>query len=1248
MELKGFNVSVILLKQNSSDGNKTDSYYDFSEYAQIGLGQTLNLDDTIDTMNIVLMGLPFRKSFEPTSLFRITISQPFIDDDNNESKFEKVYDYALQQDDVEQPDMSDNHYFTHNLTLCNPAIIAQQRTVDNISVTYKLQDVYLESQDILTIDFNSNVNPQIEDANFTDSWLPIKNRKFGEVGVDLWTTYTSYANRYRFVSPTITYPAGVLSESNPATAVYDTNLTELKSIKQNYLYGDGTPVVKDGVTYDTTDHIEFNAPLIEIEASESGLRNYAFIGYLPVDIIVYDTNLLSGNRTETWYYAYPSKYIQDFYHGSNKEIEIWNDNNVRVEKNVGHYTDSGTPYTFRYITNFNNDGSIENKEYVVVAYDEYSSEDVIVSNKVKNRTIRIDFVQDEIHQIDIRIQRHQFLPQQMGSSTPKPQVVWQNTEVFGVQQQHTDWKLEEDYSFVIELSFCYYPQDNYLANLFHQSKQIDAYYLFKKSQLAVMPRLKENGVAYYNTDLPFFVSEADKTLLERTQLIESDFNGKNLWEVFSEIGKYIHAKPRISIETDDDNVMTGRFLVSFLQYGKPDINTINATTDSIFNSRFAQEYICELDNYVENYFNLGSYVTEVLHISSDSDDSLIYNDVAKLITKYPILEVLSLEVANSSMQVRTITKYLYEYNIYKTLDYDVNKTPSKHRAIYYHLGSNIIEGMQFVTPQPTGVECAYSMKNIIAIAFGINDPSNITIGDYVFRLTYRVKDNVRVSITRPDLRKYLLNSSYDYYPIHAQFNQQQEKIVSSDNFGLNAYGKLIRTGNTTYNYYNWTNDINNVMNEGDLYNTPDGLYYVSKVSRVYYSEHIEENVELTKDFNRLSQIIGIPSEPRFYEISERNIVNRDIKFNDYILVRAGTIPQSQIDLSLINIEMCFAILDSDEIPDGVVSIFKGDKDKTYDTLSNYENYQVYLPLVSYSSKNTLTLEWDMEDNYSAGDKSTETNQTLKWGFNLYSFVNFFNGVNDSQAYRSKEPVRYVDNYGRADLMDFFFTKNYALNYSDSYNIPQTKIDDMPTIFGQTQSTRVMGGSNDEACWYLTIDGMWETGAAMLISNESGYIIAKDNRERLSFNYNTQLLLDSDRIVLGNKLWIRDLSNTNTKVVLLNKELNKFDSDLIPLENVIATTNDIVYANIVKQGNYNSVSYIYFDIINNTSFSYAELSECMSYALVRADLVNSNNYRVIIGRNVSDILDTTDKITNFVFEAYDKSSAMTNRKQLDNE
>ena len=112
-------------------------------------------------------------------------------------------------------------------------------------------------------------------------------------------------------------------------------------------------------------------------------------------------------------------------------------------------------------------------------------------------------------------------------------------------------------------------------------------------------------------------------------------------------------------------------------------------------------------------------------------------------------------------------------------------------GIYYHLGSKQIEGMQFVEPKSTGVECAYSMKRILDTVFAIGNPDNVQVNQFYFKLVYRTKDNVRVEMTRPDLRKYLLNSALDLHPIHTQFNQQQDKLVNSDLLGLNTYGKFI-------------------------------------------------------------------------------------------------------------------------------------------------------------------------------------------------------------------------------------------------------------------------------------------------------------------------------------------------------------------------------------------------------------------------------------------------------------------------
>ena len=103
MELYGLKIKLFLLRQD--DGVNPESFYDFSDNVQVGFGQTLNLDDTIDTMNLTLTNLTFSKRFEPTSMFRVVITQPFKED-GKISYYEKQYDFALQQDDVEQPNMA--------------------------------------------------------------------------------------------------------------------------------------------------------------------------------------------------------------------------------------------------------------------------------------------------------------------------------------------------------------------------------------------------------------------------------------------------------------------------------------------------------------------------------------------------------------------------------------------------------------------------------------------------------------------------------------------------------------------------------------------------------------------------------------------------------------------------------------------------------------------------------------------------------------------------------------------------------------------------------------------------------------------------------------------------------------------------------------------------------------------------------------------------------------------------------------
>ena len=123
--------------------------------------------------------------------------------------------------------------------------------------------------------------------------------------------------------------------------------------------------------------------------------------------------------------------------------------------------------------------------------------------------------------------------------------------------------------------------------------------------------------------------------------------------------------------------------------------------------------------------------------------------------------------------------------------------------------------------------------------------------------------------------------------------------------------------------------------------------------------------------------------------------------------------------------------------------------------------------------------------------------------------------------------------------------------------------------------------------------------------------------------------------------------------MLDKELSKYDSDLVNDENIINITDSISFSTLMILEEIQDPftleiisRFMYLDINNyRNDFSADEQTRCKSYAVVRANPINQTNYRVIIGRNVSDILDLTKKIINFYFTAYSTNTAKTNRSQL---
>ena len=170
-----------------------------------------------------------------------------------------------------------------------------------------------------------------------------------------------------------------------------------------------------------------------------------------------------------------------------------------------------------------------------------------------------------------------------------------------------------------------------------------------------------------------------------------------------------------------------------------------------------------------------------------------------------------------------------------------------------------------------------------------------------------------------------------------------------------------------------------------------------------------------------------------------------------------------------------------------------------------------VPLLHFPQKDGIVYEWDMEDNFKAGDA-------------LDIDINGEGNTSDD-AYYAKQSVRYCDIMGRADLFKFkLFNKKDWLPFQ-SQMLPK-------------------GG------YYQNIDG--ELDYVSFEPTESfsqvpePYLIGleKDCREALSFNYQISLLYrnddgNGDFITYSNLFGKKD---NILKCCLLNKEVSMFDEN----------------------------------------------------------------------------------------------------------
>lgn len=405
------------------------------------------------------------------------------------------------------------------------------------------------------------------------------------------------------------------------------------------------------------------------------------------------------------------------------------------------------------------------------------------------------------------------------------------------------------------------------------------------------PRFRLQGV----TDSGTYTSGSQAERFDKILAPQFSFTKSTLRECLQQCGAIVHGEPRVDVAEDTDGEYV--YEVSFDLYGQTDRagiyakpyiqKTVSQLIDSYATSidSSAENLVNQLDKYsgviTEPYASGYKTVrTEVLYVRITDANMLIQ-------TQYPIYSVEKLECgyipSNTSIIPPTdVTAYLFESSVYNSRlsSYTSEYPYSKAYALYYTQGQKNIYGLNFKPEHPIDeVFENYAIFNILNRATGktidlpLGTDNNNEYPLLAFRVTYIPFYTSRVGQTKVNYQDYPREASLIY--------NQQANVIESRYYGENLKGVIARIGNVEKTMTFILARLHEIPQAGQMY---DEDYYISAVSVEFLPTFIKCTLGLSKDFNRLSQYIGISSVKRFSEVSQGQAVERNTLWKEYVVI----------------------------------------------------------------------------------------------------------------------------------------------------------------------------------------------------------------------------------------------------------------------------------------------------------------------------------------------------------------------------
>lgn len=696
---------------------------------------------------------------------------------------------------------------------------------------------------------------------------------------------------------------------------------------------------------------------------------------------------------------------------------------------------------------------------------------------------------------------------------------------------------------------------------------VDNYYPLKRWTMKdVINRVLMVSKNLFQGETPDIVLDsAQAAMFDKIYAPEMSFTQKTLRECLQDCGKIIHGEPRLT--PIEGATGAPHYTLTYDLYGATDesdmlyVPYITKTVSQAING-----YCTHIDSNAQNLVNQLDYIQGGGSLTEPYEDGYrtlrtetAYVRISEtngiIATQYPIYKVERLlcgyitgnEGEGTDID---ITPYLFEATEYNSQlsSYDENFPFSKAYGIYYTQGEKNIKGLFFKVENAidTSLFSRYAIVNILRTATGNNSltiPSGDT-GDYpvlAFQITYKPIYNVRVNQSKP------------YYPEHkrsaALIYNQQSNLMEARYYGENLKGAVARLGNVEKSYTYILSRLYLVPKAGMLF---DKDYYISAVSVEFETSYIKCTIGLSKDFNRLSEYVGVSSNKRFYEVSERQAYDRNVLYKEYIVIG----DEVESDDTLIGANLLEAVADTfaqagSYRPLSNVVAWGGTYDEPVFIPADVTDEVSYDVITSGNNRNPAQLEFttDLTESITVSGTAVIGSQNVNVNFSFtgsYTWESPVLGVFHSITYTATRitgggpplpcvqlPViasafgnamlfswRYEDNYSAGPQSSYKQNGNVKGYFQDStpycdyygkiyhYNFDLQEKGTTPTSLNEQTN---IGVSLPQANAPTKSSGYYST------MEYKPYILRKDSREVLQVNAQVEFVTNRKNLIIGSAL-----------------------------------------------------------------------------------------------------------------------------------